>query len=155
MPLKAPKSMLTTMPMRTARIRGICMVSAVTWPPQTIRRITLPAMAMVAPTEMSCPPEEAVTRVMPMARITSSEALSKTEMILPLSTGLPRLFSFMVTAKKDGSAIRLNSTSSTSAAMGMNSCCRVSRLKRLSSGRFSRWGSGVFTGVVIPHHLLR
>ena len=57
-----------------------------------MRRITLPAMAMVAPTLMSCPPEEAVTRVMPMDRMTSSEALSSTETILPLSTGLPRLF---------------------------------------------------------------
>ena len=97
------------------------MTSAVTCPPQTIRRMTLPAMAMAAPTEMSCPPEEAVTRVMPMARITSSEALSRTEMILPLSTGLPRLFSLTLTAKKVGSAIRLNSTSSASAARGMNS----------------------------------
>ena len=32
-------------------------------------------MAMFAPTEISCPPEAEVTRVMPMARITSSEAL--------------------------------------------------------------------------------
>ncbi len=55
---------------------------------------------------VSCPPEEAVTNVMPMASITSSEALSNTEMILPLSTGLPRLFSLMEMAKKLGSAIR-------------------------------------------------
>ena len=90
---------------------------------------------------------------MPMARMTSSEALSSTEMMLPLSTGLPRLFSLMDTAKKDGSAIRLNSTSSTSAAMGMNSCCRVSRLKTLSSERFRRV-PGSFTEFVIAYHLV-
>ena len=35
--------------------------------------VTLPAMAMVAPTLISCPPEAAVTSVMPMAKIASSE----------------------------------------------------------------------------------
>jgi hypothetical protein len=107
-------------------------------------------MAIVAPTEISCPPEEAVTRVMPMARITSSEALSSTEMMFPLSTGLPRLFSLMETAKKDGSAIRLNNTSRASAAKGIKSCCRTSRLKRLSPGCFNLV-SGFFTGVIIRH----
>ena len=116
--------------------------------------MTLPAIAMVAPTLMSCPPEEAVTSVMPMARMTSSEALSSTEMILPLSTGLPKLFSFTETAKKEASAIRLNRTSRTNAATGINIWCRVSRLKRGSSGRFT-WVSGFFTGVVMPHHLLQ
>ena len=152
--MKAPKRAVTAMPMTTASTRFICMVSAEACPPHTSRRMTLPAMAIVAPTEMSCPPEEAVTRVMPMARMTSSEALSSTEMMLPLSTGLPRLFSLTETAKKDGSAMRLNSTSRASAATGINSCCRVSRLKRGSSGRFTRV-SGFFTGVVISRHLLR
>ena len=150
MPLNAPKRAVATMPARTARNRGAWSVSAVTCPPQAIRRMTLPAMAMVAPTEISCPPEEAVTRVMPMARITSSEALSSTEMMLPLSTGLPRLFSLMVTAKKDGSAARLKITSRASAAKGIKSCCRMSRLKKLSPGCFTLV-SGFFTGVIIPH----
>ena len=149
-PLKAPKRAVTTMPTRTARNRGIWRVSAVTCPPQTIRRMTLPAMAIVAPTEISCPPEDAVTRVIPIARITSSEALSSTEMMFPLSTGLPRLFSLMVTAKKEGSAIRLKITSRANAAKGMNSCCRTSRLKKLSPGCFTLI-SGFFTGVIIRH----
>ena len=148
--MKAPKRADTAMPMSTARIRFICMVSAVTCPPQTSRRITLPAMAMAAPTEMSCPPEEAVTSVMPMARMTSSEALSSTEMMFPLSTGLPRLFSLTLTAKKDGSATRLKITSRARAAKGMKSCCRTSRLNRLSPGCLTLV-SGVFTGAIIRH----
>ena len=43
------------------------MTSAVTCPPQTIRRMTLPAIAMVAPTLMSCPPEEAVRTILELA----------------------------------------------------------------------------------------
>ena len=82
--------------------------------------------------------------------MTSSEALSSTEMMLPLSTGLPRLFSLIVTEKKDGSAIRLNSTSRARAAKGMKSCCRTSRLNRLSPG-CSVLVSGTFTGVIIRH----
>ena len=35
---------------------------------------TLPAIAARAPTEMSCPPEAAVTSVMPIERMTSSDA---------------------------------------------------------------------------------
>ena len=71
---------------------GACMVSGRASVPQSTRSVTLPAMAMVAPTLMSWPPEAAVTSVMPMARMASSEALSRMVMRLPVSTGLPALF---------------------------------------------------------------
>ena len=71
LPLKAPNSMATRQHM--------------TNPPSTVRgemapplfstlTNTLPAIAASAPTEMSCPPDAAVTSVMPMERMTSSDA---------------------------------------------------------------------------------
>ena len=73
--MKAPKSIATTQATKNATMMGACMVSGRASVPQSTRRITEPAMAMAAPTEISCPPEAEVTSVMPMARITSSEAL--------------------------------------------------------------------------------
>ena len=52
---------------------------------------TLPAIAAAAPTLISCPPQAAVTIVMPMARITSSLAPLMIVMILPDRTALPSL----------------------------------------------------------------
>jgi len=71
-PLKAPKSMATTQAMRNATIMGAWRVPSPPCPTNT-RRITEPAMATAAPTLMSCPPQAAVTRVMPMAKIATSE----------------------------------------------------------------------------------
>ena len=42
-------------------------------PPHKTLSIAEPAIAIVAPTEISCPPDAAVTSVMPIARIASSE----------------------------------------------------------------------------------
>ena len=65
--------MATTQATRNATIMGACRVSGLEFVPHSTRKITLPAMAMVAPTLISCPPEAAVTSVMPMAKIASSE----------------------------------------------------------------------------------
>ena len=75
---------------------------------------------MVAPTLISCPPEADVTSVIPIASIASSEALSRIVMILPEIAISPALFGAYFIAKNEGSAIRLNSTSISSAANGMN-----------------------------------
>ena len=119
MPLKAPQSMEARQPTAKARIREVSMVSARASVPHRSRSITEPATAMVAPTEISCPPEAAVTRVIPMARITSSEALFKMVMRLPERTGSPSLFCFRVMEKKEGSIIRLKITSRANATTGM------------------------------------
>ena len=109
---------------------GACRVSGREFVPHSTRSTTLPAMAMAEPTEISCPPEAAVTSVMPMARMTSSEALSRMVMRLPVRTRSPRLFSFSVMAKKEGSAMRLNTISSKSAASGMKICFRTRRVRK-------------------------
>ena len=72
-PLKAPNSIAATHATRNATIMGACRVSGLELVPHRTLKITLPAMAMVAPTLISCPPEAAVTSVMPMAKIASSE----------------------------------------------------------------------------------
>ena len=111
---------------RNATMMGACMVSGRASVPQSTRSVTLPAMAMVAPTLMSCPPEAAVTSVMPMARMASSEALSRMVMRLPESTGSPALFVSSLMAKNEGLAMRLTTTKTSSAAMGMKICRRNS-----------------------------
>ena len=70
-PLNAPKSIATTQAIRKATIMGACKVSGLELVPHSTRRITLPAIAMAAPTLISCPPDAAVTSVMPIARIAS------------------------------------------------------------------------------------
>ena len=87
--------------------------------PQRIRSITEPAIATLAPTEISCPPDAAVTRVIPIARIASSEPLSSIVIIDPDKTGFPKLFCPSVILKKFGSIIKLNKTSRTNAARGI------------------------------------
>ena len=90
-----------------------------------LRRIftnTLPAMVASAPTEMSWPPQAAVTSVMPMAMIASSEALLRMLIRLPVSTVLPRLFWAMEMLKNPGSRKRLNTTISRMDSSGTSSC---------------------------------
>ena len=119
MPLNAPRSIDTTTHARNATIIGAWSVAGLTSPPQRTLRTTLPATAIVAPTLISCPPEADVTSVMPIASIASSEALSSIVMMLPEITISPALFGAYLIAKNEGSAIRLNSTSISSAASGI------------------------------------
>ena len=72
-PLNAPHSIPTRHATRKATMIGAFSVSGDGFDPQRIRSIAEPAIAIVAPTEISCPPEAAVTSVMPIARIASSE----------------------------------------------------------------------------------
>ena len=58
----------------TARSSGFWNAVMETSPPERIWQQTAADTAITAPTLISCPPEAAVTNVMPMARITSSEA---------------------------------------------------------------------------------
>ena len=88
-------------------------------PPQSTASMAEPATAIVAPTEMSWPPVAAVTSVMPIARIASSEPLLRMEISWPARTELPVESWLIVMAKNDGSAMRLNTTSARRAASGM------------------------------------
>ena len=117
--MNAPRSIDTTTHARNATIIGAWSAAGLTSPPQRTLRTTLPATAIVAPTLISCPPEADVTSVMPMASIASSEALSRIVMMLPEITISPALFGAYLIAKNEGSAIRLNSTSISSAASGI------------------------------------
>ena len=115
-PVKNPETQVRR-PDESLWKRLICMVSAAACPPQTRRRMTLPAMVMVAPTLMSCPPEEAVTSVMPMAStagrsiaawiknnqlpIINDVAFKYAGTFLP-GIPVPRGLSFLITSCKGG-----------------------------------------------------
>ena len=71
-PLNAPKSIATTHAKRNATIIGALSILVLSSFLRTLR-ITLPAIAIAAPTLISCPPEAAVTSVIPIARMASSE----------------------------------------------------------------------------------
>ena len=116
-PLNAPKAMATAQQARNAPST----VRMVMSPPLRTFTKTLPAMAARAPTEISCPPEAAVTSVMPMERMTSSDAPLRIEMRLPCSTGSPLLLVDRPTEKKPGSRNRLKITSSKMAIRGIKS----------------------------------
>ena len=70
--MNAPKNIATRQAARNPTIIGALRAPSPPRPTRT-RRITEPAMATAAPTLMSCPPEAAVTKVMPMARMATSE----------------------------------------------------------------------------------
>ena len=70
-------------------------------PPFSTFTKKLPAMAPTAPTEISCPPQAAVTSVIPMEIIARALALSMMLIRLPLSTELPLLLTAMPMAKKE------------------------------------------------------
>ena len=88
-PLKPVNRMVTAQQARMARIRVAKVMSG-----KAFRVLTkmLPAMVPTAPTEISWPPQAAVTSVMPMAMMASSLALSMMDTMLPVSTLLPLLF---------------------------------------------------------------
>ena len=79
----------------------------------------LPAIAAEAPTEISCHLVAEVTKVIPIARITSSEAPFKILTKFPARTVFPRLFFLITIEKKLGSRIRLKITRTTSAVIGI------------------------------------
>ena len=116
-PLNAPNTMATAQQARKAAMTE----GTVTVPLLRIFTNTLPAMAARAPTEMSWPPAAAVTSVMPMERMTSSDAPLRMEIRLPCRTGSPRLLAAMPTEKKLGSRIRLKITSIAMAISGIRS----------------------------------
>ena len=66
-PLNTPQSIAAIHPTKNATIIGAPLE------PLSIRSTTLPLTAIVAPTLISWPPEAAVTKVIPIARIASSE----------------------------------------------------------------------------------
>ena len=72
-PLNNPQSIPTTHATKNATITGAANSVGLATPPQSTLSIAEPAMAIVAPTEISCPPDAAVTSVIPIARIASSE----------------------------------------------------------------------------------
>ena len=70
--LRKLRALPATQAMRNATMIGACRLPSPPRPTST-RRITEPAIATAAPTLMSCPPDAAVTNVMPMARMATSE----------------------------------------------------------------------------------
>ena len=90
-PLNAPKSIAAIAATIKPTIIGACKVSGRVSVPQSTLSSTLPLMAIAAPTLISCPREAAVTSVMPIASIASSEPLSIMEIKLPERTGKPAL----------------------------------------------------------------
>ena len=135
-PLNAPKSIATTQAARKATIIGACRVSGRELLPQSTRRSTLPAIAVVAPTLMSCPPVAAVTSVIPIARIASSEPLSRIVIKKPDRTGLPALLYPSSILKNEGSIIRLNRNRIRRAASGIITCFLSSLPKKLEAPAF-------------------
>ena len=83
-------------------------------------------MAAAAPTLISCPFVADVTRVMPIARIASSEAPLKMLIRFPERTALPKLFVLIETSKKLRSRNTLKMTMRNSANRGIASCDCVS-----------------------------
>ena len=73
-PLKAPHNAEANSAATTPKASGAANASTDTFPPDNIWQQTAAATAITAPTLISCPPEAAVTNVMPPANITSSEA---------------------------------------------------------------------------------
>ena len=118
--MKAPKHIATRTLTRKATMMGAFSVSGLVLLPHNTLRSALPAIAIPAPTEISCPPEAAVTNVMPIARIASSEPQSSTVIRYPERTGLPALLYPSVILKNEGSAIKLNISKISIAAIGTN-----------------------------------
>ena len=81
--MKEPQSNPTNIAAINAVIYGARYTSVETSPPARIKHATAPASAHTAPTEISVPPDEATTRVMPTASITSSLARFITSIMYP------------------------------------------------------------------------
>ena len=73
-PLNAPHNAEAPRAASIASPIGAASSFTETSPPAKIRQQTAAETAITAPTLISCPPDAAVTRVIPMARITNSEA---------------------------------------------------------------------------------
>ena len=84
-PLKAPMTIPTT---QLARKAASMVIQVIPPAPRSIWTNTLEVIAAATPTLMSWPPEDEVTRVMPIARITSSEAPNRMFGMFPYSAPL-------------------------------------------------------------------
>ena len=89
-------------------------------PPDRMLQHTAALTAIMAPTEMSVPAEEDTTSVIPIARITSSEARLMISMMYPYRT--PSLTEM---AKKFGVVITFTSNTRARQKIGRNSRCDV------------------------------
>ena len=115
-PLNAPKIIATTHAARKARTTVPPPISEADF---SIFTNTLPAIAAAAPTLISCPPQAAVTRVIPIARIASSLAPLMMVIRFPERTAFPSILYLISIPKKLGSRIRLKITSKATAIRGM------------------------------------
>jgi len=82
--------------------------------------MTPAATAIVAPTDISCPPDAAVTNVIPIASIASAVPLSRISTGLPENSLAPSVLVPNLIAKNDGSATRFTIVSINIAAIGIN-----------------------------------
>ena len=85
-PLKAPKSIHTMQLTKKATIIGAWSCAGFGSLPHRTRSIALPPIAITAPTDISCPPDAAVTSVIPIASIASSEPESSIVIRYPDNT---------------------------------------------------------------------
>ena len=85
-PLKSLKRIVARQQSRKPKITLVGVMLPMPWSTLTN---TAPEIAPTAPTEISCPPQAAVTSVMPMAMMASSLALSMMLMRLPVRTMFP------------------------------------------------------------------
>ena len=115
-PLKAPHKADARRAARIASAIGAASLVTDTSPPERIWQHTAAATAMTAPTLMSCPPDAAVTSVMPTARITNSDARLITSTIYPYNTPL-----LIDTLKNPGVVITLISNTASRHMIGINS----------------------------------
>ena len=119
-PLKHPIKIPTASAARNPRSNGLANSVAALSPPDRMLQHTAALTAIMAPTEMSVPAEEDTTSVIPIARITSSEARLMISMMYPYRT--PSLTEM---AKKFGVVITFTSNTRARQKIGRNSRCDV------------------------------
>ena len=117
MPLKRQKMIA----MIQAKMRARRIVPPLMLPERRIFTKTEPAMAAAAPIEISCPFVADVTSVIPIERITSSEAPFRILIKFPERTVFPKLLLLITIEKKLGSRIRLKTTRISRAMIGIAS----------------------------------
>lgn len=120
-PLNTPHNADAASAANIATIIGAASELTDTSPPERIWQHTAAATAITAPTLMSCPPDAAVTSVIPTARITNSDARLITSTIYPYKTPL-----LIDTLKKPGVVITLTKSTAMRHTIGRNSLIDVS-----------------------------
>ena len=114
-PLNAPQRPATMIAAIMANAMEFISVSVDTCPPDNIWQHTEAATAITAPTLISCPPDAAVTKVIPIATITSSEARLTTSTRYPYRTP-----PFMDITKKSGVLITFTKSTTSRQTIGKN-----------------------------------